>query len=174
MKIINNLNKNVRGGFTPTPISIGVSLQSKRGFTLLEILLVVATIGILASIVIFAINPGKQLADTRNAQRKVDVNTILNAIKQYQIDNRGDLPSEGYSPTITADDAEICRTDANDCSSLIDMTDLTLNGKYLVSIPIDPSDESIAGTGYLVKLTGNRVTVSAPNAENGIVISVTN
>ncbi len=157
MIIIKNLKKNVSGGFT-----------------LLEILLVVATIGILASIVIFAINPGKQLADTRNAQRKVDVNTILNAIKQYQIDNRGDLPSEGYSPTITTDYAEICRTDANDCSGYIDMQDLTLNGKYLVAIPIDPSDESIAGTGYLVKLTGNRITVSAPDAENDVIISVTN
>lgn len=157
MGIIKNSMKNIRAGFT-----------------LLEILLVVATIGILASIVIFAINPGKQLADTRNAQRKVDVNTILNAIKQYQIDNRGDLPSEGYSPTITTDSTEICRTDVNDCSSLIDMQELTNNGKYLVAIPIDPSNESISGTGYFVKLTNSRVTVEAPSAENGISISVTN
>lgn len=142
---------------------------NKSGFTLLEILLVVAAIAILAGIVIIAINPGKQLADTRNAQRKVDVNTILNAVYQYSIDNNGNLPGN-----ITVLATEICKTGAVSCSNLVDLSALTTNEKYLTAIPFDPSGATANGTGYKVlKTSNNRITVSAPSAENGQIISVT-
>ena len=65
---------------------------SREGFTLIELLLVIGIIAILASIVIVAINPTKQMGDARNAQRRSDVNTILNAVYQYAIDNNGTMP----------------------------------------------------------------------------------
>src|SRR3989338_2753984 len=68
-------------------------MTNKRGFTLLEILLVVAAIGILAGIVIVAINPGKQLATTRNTTRRADVGTLSNAFYQYAIDHGSRFPS---------------------------------------------------------------------------------
>ncbi len=71
----------------------GSTLSQSKGFTLLEVLLVVGIISILAGIVILAINPSKQLGDTRNANRRADVNTILNATYQYSIDNNGTFPS---------------------------------------------------------------------------------
>jgi type IV pilus assembly protein PilA len=146
-------------------------MHARKGFTLLEMLLVVALIAILASIVIFAINPGKQLADARNAQRSTDVNTILSAIYQYALDNDGVLP--GDIPDGTA--ADICQTGAPDCTSLVTLTDLTLDEEYLTAIPQDPNGScGLYSTCYGVyQSTNGRVTVVAPYAERGATISVT-
>lgn len=150
--------------------------SSRSGFTLLEILLVVAAMGILASIVILAINPGKQLSETKNAQRKVDVSTILNAVYQYSVDNNGSLPAAIPSSASCAGAAtnEICKTGAASCVNLVDLSVLTLNEKYVVSIPFDPTGASTNGTGYRIsKNVNNRVTVCAPSAEVGATIQVT-
>jgi len=144
--------------------------STKPGFTLLEILLVVAAIAILAGIVILAINPQKQLADTRNSERSVDVNTILNGVYQYAIDNDGILPT-----TIDATATEICKTDETTCAGLVDLSVLTDNGTYLTAIPIDPQGGiDPAGVGYTIMENANgRITVSAPNAENTAIITAT-
>ena len=144
-------------------------LRSQKGFTLIEILLVVAAIAILAGIVIVAINPGKQLGDTRNAQRRSDVTTLLNAAYQYSIDNNGVLPSG-----ITATSTEICAQGAASCAGVIDLAVLALNGKYLVGIPQDPQKVTANGNGYSISKDANgRINVTAPLAEQGALITVT-
>ncbi|MEN9881427.1 MAG: hypothetical protein RLZZ308_610 [Candidatus Parcubacteria bacterium] len=147
-------------------------LRSQKGFTLIEILLVVAAIAILAGIVIVAINPGKQLGDTRNAQRRSDVNTILNAISQYAVDNNGILPS-GIS---TSTPTEICSSSVatSSCTGLLDLSVLTLNGKYLVAVPNEPQKTNANGAGYtVVQNASGRVTVAASFEEQSADISVT-
>ncbi len=143
--------------------------KKSRGFTLLEILLVVAAIGILAGIVILAINPGKQLGETNNARRRADVNTILNAVYQYTIDNGGTLPS-----SITTTATEICATGAGSCAGFIDLSVLTTQEKYLATIPNEPNKVNSDGAGYKIqKTTNSRVTVSAQYPQESAVISVT-
>ncbi|MBI1812802.1 type II secretion system protein [Candidatus Peregrinibacteria bacterium] len=141
--------------------------RSRRGFTLIELLLVIGIIAILASIVIVAINPTRQLAGARNAQRRADVNTIVNGVYQYAIDKNGIPTTIG-----TAGPVGICKTGVYmaSCVSLG-----MLSGTYLVSIPTDPQQLSNSGfAGYLISkdATTSRVTVSAPKAENGDVIQV--
>ncbi|MDA0376674.1 MAG: type II secretion system protein [bacterium] len=141
--------------------------MKRSGFTLIELLLVIGIIAILASIVIVAINPTKQLADARDAQRRSDVNTVLNAVYQYAIDNKGNLPTG-----ITTSALEICQTGGT-CTGLLDLAVLTTNGTYLVSMPTDPSQTGADETDYtIVKNADGRVTVAAPSAEN-TTISVT-
>jgi prepilin-type N-terminal cleavage/methylation domain-containing protein len=146
-------------------------LQNQKGFTLIEILLVVAAIAILAGIVIVAINPAKQLGDTRNASRNSAVNTILNGITQYAVDNNGILPA-GLTLTPT----EICSSAVatTSCGTFVDLSVLTLNGKYITAIPDEPQKANANGAGYIVsKNASGRITVTAQYPESGATISVT-
>ena len=150
--------------------------KQHTGFTLVEVLLVIAIIAILASIVIIAINPAKQLAQARNTQRWSNVNTILNAIHQYAIDNKGAMPV-GVATTTK----EICANGAitSTCSgaSLADLRVLTDNEIYFTAIPGDPTCPTgcnASGLGYTVKKSANgRIVVAAPGAELGETIRVT-
>lgn len=64
---------NNKHGFTPTP-NFGVSLRSKRGFTLMEILVVVAIIGLLAAFSVVALS--QAMKKGRDSKRKSDINQI--------------------------------------------------------------------------------------------------
>lgn len=153
--------------------SLKNKFRSERGFTLIEILIVIGIIAILAAVVIVAINPSRQFAQARNAQRSSNVNTILNAVGQYAVENNGVIPS-----TITSTATEICATGTADCATpgLIDLSVLTANETYLISLPSDPSCPSgcdADGIGYTIMQSANgRVTVNAPGAELGETISV--
>ena len=150
---------------------------NKHGFTLIEVLLVIGIIAILAAIVIIAINPARQLAQARNTQRWSNVNTILNAIHQYAVDNKGNLPATVTSSSAT----EVCSTGVATATctgaGLIDLTVLTTLETYVTALPSDPGCPTgcnANGIGYKVSKSANgRITVTAPNAELSTVISVT-
>jgi len=147
---------------------------------LLEVLLVVSIIAILAGIVIIAINPGKNTGDSRNAQRGVDVNTIINAVYQYNIDT-GSLPAVGAragAVAITSTPTEICTASAVACTGLVDLAVLTTTGKYAVfdaQDPRCPTNCNANGTGYNISKdpTNSRLVVTAINIENSKTITIT-
>jgi prepilin-type N-terminal cleavage/methylation domain-containing protein len=150
----------------------------RRGYTLIEILLVVAIIAILAGIVIIAINPAKQLADTRNSQRRVDVQTISNALYQYTLDNSGDFPS-GIDNILNTSQvlgtATGCNTTCTATSTVTSCLDLSssLVPTYVVDIPMDPKTGTSTNSDYFINITADdRLVVGAcePERDASIVI----
>lgn len=137
---------------------------NQSGFTLIEILVVIGIIAVLAAIVLIAINPSRQFAQARNAQRTSDASAILNAVGQYIADNKGVLPS-----AITTTATEIKKSGGIDlCSTLVPT--------YMAALSMDPSLTNSVGitdcssaytTNYLIaKDSNNRVTITANGTEN--------
>ena len=148
----------------------------RKAFTLIELLLVIGIIAILASMVIIAINPTRQINAARDTQRRSDVQSILNAVYQWSIDNNGMITAIPDNVSTTGADntwsQKICKSSYNP-SSVTECTSLRmLSGTYLVSIPVDPSQPT--GTGYsgykIWKDASSRVTVAASGS---LAISIT-
>lgn len=64
-----------------------IHLLTPRGFTLIEILIAIAIIGVLSTIGIAMLNPLEQTKKGRDAQRKNDLFAIRNALDAYNSDN---------------------------------------------------------------------------------------
>ncbi|MFH1840871.1 MAG: prepilin-type N-terminal cleavage/methylation domain-containing protein [Candidatus Shapirobacteria bacterium] len=137
------------------------ALKKQAGFTLVELLVVIGILAVLTSIVLVAVNPGRQLAQARDTERRADVNTILTATTAYMADpdNNGALPT-GLTTLCTAGTQSIGTTGLN--------LGTTLAPTYVAGIPKDPSSGTDAVTGYVVCIadaTSKRITVSAPLTE---------
>lgn len=57
----------------------------KKGFTLIELLIVMAVLGVLAALVLIALNPAQQLARARDTGRKSAVTQIGNSMLAYGV-----------------------------------------------------------------------------------------
>jgi len=149
-------------------------IKNPKGFTLIEILVVIAIITILAAVVIIAVNPARQFALARNTQRWTAVNSLLNAVHQNMVDNQGafDFSGCGASSMPTSTTAIASTGGVDLCGCLVPT--------YLASLPYDPSTGSYTdcttySAGYTIRqdTVSGRITVAAPDAEFGESISVT-
>jgi len=65
-----------------------IEKNKRKGFTLIEMLIVIALIGILAGVVISVINIPKTQARSRDSKRVGDIKMIQSALESYFFDNR--------------------------------------------------------------------------------------
>lgn len=146
-------------------------MRNKKGFTLVEVLLVIVIIAILAAIVIVAINPGRQVSQANNTQRQSDVKVLLDAVHEFGIDNRGTFPA-GILAAATVVGSGVGQIDI--CADLVPT--------YIAAMPFDPTatgggytDCTTYDTGYTIAqdATSGRITVAAPSAELSATITVT-
>lgn len=153
--------------------------KSQKGFTLVELLIVIGILAVLAAFVFVALNPTARFQDSRNARRWADVNLILQAIKLDQVDNGG-----AYHTNITAltDDTYYqigeastgCNTTCSNPSitmqaACVDLLDLIDEG-YMAELPTDPNASGVSDDhiGYYVyKYSSGQISVGSCHEEAG-------
>jgi prepilin-type N-terminal cleavage/methylation domain-containing protein len=137
--------------------------MNKRGFTLIEVLVVIGIIAVLAAVVLVAVNPARQFKLARDSQRTSNVAAILNAVGQNVSEHRGVFTCAGATK-----DLPTASTTIKDGGGVGDIAPC-LVPDYLSSMPFDPSAAGAAyvstmsyDTGYAIFRDGNgRITVSA-------------
>ncbi len=131
---------------------------NRRGFTLIELIIVIGIIAILAAITLVAVNPVESFRKARNSARKADLNSLSAALIQYATENTG------YPAGIPT------------CPSTVAITTIGSSlTKYLANgVPADPSNGATPYQICTSTATGTtRITLSAPSAEGGESISLT-
>ena len=144
-------------------IQIKRNTYKKRGFTLIEILVVIGIIAVLAAVVLIAINPARQFKLARDSQRLSNVTAILNAIGQIMAENKGKFICSGTEIAIPASSTIISSN----------VGDVNIGGclvpDYISSLPFDPNkteahytNSTDYNTGYSVSKDGiGRITIQS-------------
>lgn len=144
----------------------------RKGFTMVELIIVIAIIAVLAAGIFVAIDPARRLHEARNSRRQTDVASILDALIKIQADNNGTHYATVAAATagsfyVIGTSATGCNTTCTAKTTQVACLDLSaVPTNYLASIPLDPSAGTAANTDYyILKSATGTLTVGACDAE---------
>ena len=126
-------------------------MKKNKGFTLIEILVVIGIIAVLAAVVLVAVNPSRQFKLARDLQRSTNLDAILNAIHQNMSEHRGIFVCGGTTRDIplafTRVKSQATSTGGGSGAGVGDSGDIAscLVPNYIVALPFDPS---LSGAHY--------------------------
>src|SRR3989344_2491326 len=137
----------------------GMAQKNIPGFTLTELLLSIAIIGLLSAIVVAAVNPLRVFTAVTDIQRLIAVHSLNRALNTYQIDH-SDWPGGGAILVGKANAKDICRYNlpSVNCISIDALVPV-----YLAKVPEDPGELNLRATGYRAFLDGDFIAVEASN-----------
>lgn len=127
--------------------------NKKRGFTLIELLIVIAVLGVLATVTLVIINPARQLAKARDSERRTHLFSILSAVYNYNAEHSGALPdTDGDPETSNFPVTPTCIGTGAGCFNLASAGEDgdTIVPVYLPSIPQDPKTGDTTNSGYFI------------------------
>lgn len=154
-------------------------VRNSSGFTLIELLVAISILTVLGVSVYVALNPAQRLQDAQDARRSADVQSVLSAVHQSIVDNKGtyptNLPAAGAEAQIGTD-ATGCALSTGDCTITATACADLMSGaqnltSYLASMPVDPSGGTAGKTAYSVARDANGiVTIKACNTAGATTV----
>ncbi len=166
----------------------GSMRTNEKGFTLVEILIVIAILAILAAAVVIVINPSEMLAQARDAERITGIESLKKSIDLYTVDNSTgpfgvsqtvyiSIPDTSATcanivglPTLPVLWSYNCVTAANlrntNGTGWIPLDFNTIKGGSLIPyLPIDPQNDQALGKYYSYIPGGSYVLTALMESE---------
>jgi prepilin-type N-terminal cleavage/methylation domain-containing protein len=149
--------------------------MKRKGFTLIELIIVIAIIALLAAATFVAVDPAKRIGEARDAQRWQDITAVADAYMKYVVDNTGSYVTSTTDGTTywianaagQTSAPSTCAGTSTVPTLFVDLHGLISSG-YIGDIPDDPGGTDNGSSDYyFYKDSTGKVIVGACEKYSG-------